>query len=184
MFELGMRLAFDKPTIIIKDDKTDYSFDTSVIEHLTYPRDLRFTTILSFKEKLENKIKATLEKSESDPNYTTFLKHFGDYKVANLETKEISSQDFILESIDDLKKDFRMFRRSRNEHPELKENKKYILKGLIEQYKEENNISSITELLDQRDELESFLEGQNIVRDACGSRRVFSKTLDDILPPF
>ncbi len=28
MFELGMRLAFDKPTIIIKDDCTDYSFDT------------------------------------------------------------------------------------------------------------------------------------------------------------
>ena len=31
MFELGLRLAFDKPTIIIKDDKTDYSFDTSVV---------------------------------------------------------------------------------------------------------------------------------------------------------
>ena len=28
MFELGMRLAFDKPTIIIKDDFTNYSFDT------------------------------------------------------------------------------------------------------------------------------------------------------------
>ena len=34
MFELGMRLAFDKPTIIVKDDKTTYSFDTSPIEHL------------------------------------------------------------------------------------------------------------------------------------------------------
>ncbi|MCL2651945.1 MAG: hypothetical protein FWD60_13120 [Candidatus Azobacteroides sp.] len=30
MFELGIRLAFDKPTIIIKDDKTSYSFDTSI----------------------------------------------------------------------------------------------------------------------------------------------------------
>jgi len=29
MFELGLRLAFDKPTIIIKDDITTYSFDTS-----------------------------------------------------------------------------------------------------------------------------------------------------------
>ncbi|WP_353118770.1 hypothetical protein [Myroides odoratus] len=34
MFELGLRLAFDKPTIIIKDEKTGYSFDTGVIEHL------------------------------------------------------------------------------------------------------------------------------------------------------
>ena len=50
MFELGMRLAFDKPTIIIKDDSTGYSFDTSLIEHLEYPRDLRFTSIIKFKE--------------------------------------------------------------------------------------------------------------------------------------
>ena len=39
MFELGMRLAFDKPTIIIKDDRTSFSFDTGVIEHVEYPRD-------------------------------------------------------------------------------------------------------------------------------------------------
>lgn len=51
MFELGLRLAFDKPTIIIKDDKTAYSFDTSAIEHLEYPRDLRFSQIVEFKKK-------------------------------------------------------------------------------------------------------------------------------------
>ena len=33
MFELGLRLAFDKPAIVLKDDKTAYSFDTSPIEH-------------------------------------------------------------------------------------------------------------------------------------------------------
>ncbi len=50
MFELGMRLAFDKPTVIIKDDRTTYSFDTGVIEHLEYPRDLRFAKIVEFKK--------------------------------------------------------------------------------------------------------------------------------------
>jgi hypothetical protein len=34
MFELGLRLAFDKPVIIVKDDKTTYSFDTAPIEHV------------------------------------------------------------------------------------------------------------------------------------------------------
>ena len=29
MFELGMRLAFDKPTVIVKDDRTTCSFDTA-----------------------------------------------------------------------------------------------------------------------------------------------------------
>src|ERR1035437_5599667 len=50
MFELGLRLAFDKPTIIVKDEKTSYTFDTSPIEHLTYPRDLRFNQITKFKK--------------------------------------------------------------------------------------------------------------------------------------
>jgi len=51
-FELGLRLAFDKPTIIIKDEVTSYSFDTGVIEHLTYPRDLRYGKILAFRQDL------------------------------------------------------------------------------------------------------------------------------------
>src|SRR5882724_5052924 len=76
MFELGLRLAFDKPTIIVKDDKTSYSFDTSPIEHLEYPRDLRFGKIVEFKEKLAEKIRATHERAIGDPGYTTFLKHF------------------------------------------------------------------------------------------------------------
>ena len=56
MFELGMRLAFDKPTIIVMDDNTNYSFDTSVIEHLSYPRNLSYYQILDFQKKLSNKL--------------------------------------------------------------------------------------------------------------------------------
>ena len=99
MFELGMRLAFDKPTIIVKDDKTSYSFDTSAIEHIDYPRDLRFSKIVEFKEKLAAKIKATHDRASSDKNYTTFLKHFGEFTVAKLEKKEVSGQEYILEEL-------------------------------------------------------------------------------------
>jgi hypothetical protein len=107
MFELGMRLAFDKPTIIVKDDKTSYSFDTSPIEHLEYPRDLRFTKIVEFKNKLIEKIKATYEKSSKDENFTTFLKHFGEFKVAKLEKKEVSGQEFILDELRGLRMSMR-----------------------------------------------------------------------------
>lgn len=99
MFELGMRLAFDKPTIIIKDDKTTYSFDTSAIEHIEYPRDLRFSKIVEFKERLASKIKATHDRAATDGNYTTFLKHFGEFTVAKLQKKEVSGQEFILEEL-------------------------------------------------------------------------------------
>lgn len=101
MFELGMRLAFDKPTIIVMDDKTNYSFDTSIIEHLTYPRDLSYFKIVGFKEKLKNKIQGTVKKA-SQPGYTTFLKNFGQFTIAKIENIEGSLNEAVLSKLDDL----------------------------------------------------------------------------------
>lgn len=99
MFELGIRLAFDKPTIIVKDEKTAYSFDTASIEHLEYPRDLRFSKIIEFKRKLTEKVQATYQKALGDPNYTTFLKHFGEFTVAKIDKKEVTEQQYLLEEL-------------------------------------------------------------------------------------
>lgn len=44
MFELGMRVAFEKPTIIVTDDITPFSFDISVIKHLIYPSTTSLTS--------------------------------------------------------------------------------------------------------------------------------------------
>ena len=104
MFELGLRLAFDKPTIIIKDDKTSYSFDTGPIEHLEYPRDLRFSRIIEFKQNLIEKVSATHKKANSDPNFSTFLKHFGEFSVSKLETGKVSKEDYIIEELVSLKR--------------------------------------------------------------------------------
>lgn len=104
MFELGMRLAFDKPAVVVKDDRTDYSFDTSPIEHLGYPRDLRHGTIVKFKKKLVKTIKHT-DAAAKDDSYTTFLKHFGRIKVAQLETTELSKEDFIIQELAGIRRD-------------------------------------------------------------------------------
>ncbi len=56
-----MRIAFDKPVIIIKDDATEYCFDSGTIEHIGYPKDLRHGLVNKFQDKLEAKIKATYE---------------------------------------------------------------------------------------------------------------------------
>lgn len=87
----------------MKDDKTAYSFDTSAIEHLEYPRDLRFSQIIEFKEKLAEKIKATHQSAISDPNYSTFLKHFGAYTVPKLDKKEVSGQEYIIDELRSLR---------------------------------------------------------------------------------
>ncbi|APH23033.1 RNA helicase [Clostridium botulinum] len=103
MFELGMRLAFDKPTVIIKDNHTNYTFDTGVIEHLEYPRDLRFAKIVEFKKNLSNKLIATLKEFKNNPNHSTFLKSFGQFKIATIDEQEVTPEKAILQSIEDLK---------------------------------------------------------------------------------
>ena len=115
MFELGMRLAFDKPTIIVKDDKTDYSFDTGVIEHLEYPRDLRFSSIVKFKEKLAEKALATYQKSVSDPDHSTFLKNFGQFQVANLTEDVVSPDRIVISMLSDMQKELSSIRARSNQ---------------------------------------------------------------------
>lgn len=145
MFELGMRLAFDKPTIIIKDDRTTYSFDTSPIEHLEYPRDLRFSRIVDFKQKLSEKLKATYERASTDSNYTTFLKHFGEFTVAKLDKKEVSGQEFILEELKSIRMAMRRMERTRYSQPRY--GKPFETKGTIDVCLGDTNKSEINSLL-------------------------------------
>ena len=111
MFELGMRLAFDKPVIIIKDDFTSYSFDTGMIEHLNYPRDLNYHAIQAFKVILKAKLVATHEASVGN-EYVSFLSHFPTVTASKVPEKEVTSTDFILESISEMRDEIRILSKS------------------------------------------------------------------------
>lgn len=97
MFELGMRLAFDKPTIVIKDDKTVAPFDTGPLEYIEYPRDLRFSAINTFSERLSEKLEATLEKPKN--KRSSFLSAFGQLKSVKLESTDVSASEFLIEEM-------------------------------------------------------------------------------------
>jgi hypothetical protein len=91
-FELGMRLTFDKPTVIIKDDSTVYPFDISIVEYIEYRTDLRYQDILNFKGELTKKIVDTLNQKKKNDNYSPFLRHFGQFTVPKLQDKEVSNE--------------------------------------------------------------------------------------------
>jgi hypothetical protein len=110
MFELGLRLAFDRPTIVVKDHETDYAFDTSPIVHLLYPRSLRYAQIVEFKKELATKVKATYEAAK-DPNYKSFVKTFGITKVATIETKELPQGEYIIEQLRKFRAELQEIRR-------------------------------------------------------------------------
>lgn len=105
MFELGVRLTFDKPTVIVKDDNTSFAFDISAIEHVSYPRSLRFAPIVAFKKQLTDKIKATCKRAQEDESYSTFLRHFNILEVSRLERKEVSKDELVLAKLDELQRE-------------------------------------------------------------------------------
>lgn len=201
MFELGMRLAFDKPTIIIKDDLTGYSFDTSLIEHLEYPRDLRFTSIIKFKENLAKKLIATHKKATEDPNYSTFLKNFGKYKIAHLEDKEITSDTYILNAIEELRRDVRVIRnQSIHDRDEnnisriirgkrtnlvdtvINEKEKELFKKVVQEYLNKNDISRRPKDLSMElPQILEDLEKNPELRDIAGNSMRFRKMVEDSL---
>ncbi|WP_410769602.1 hypothetical protein [Fontibacillus sp. BL9] len=130
MFELGMRLAFDKPTIIIKDDQTTYTFDPGGIEHINYPRDLRFNKITEFKTSLAKKVQATYEDFLSDPNHSPFLKSFGEFTVAAIDQTTVSPDALLFQIMEELRYDVANIKRSlsSNQSPKVQ---KFKLKSEV-----------------------------------------------------
>ena len=112
MFELGLRLAFDRPTVVIKDDKTNYSFDTSPIEHISYPRDLHYHKIQDFKRELASKVKASYEKGAQDPHYSVFLRHFVKITPKALPKEEVEFSKIVLDQLTVLRSDINSLRPS------------------------------------------------------------------------
>jgi hypothetical protein len=101
MFELGLRLAFDRPVVIIMDNVTKFTFDVSMLQHIIYPRDLRYHSIISFKQELAEKVKATYEDSTKS-DYKSFLKHFERLTPSTIDSKDIPQFEYLVQKIDEL----------------------------------------------------------------------------------
>ncbi|MGN5142064.1 hypothetical protein ACTG2I_09270 [Aeromonas caviae] len=106
MFELGMRLTFDKPVVIIKDRETPFSFDVGNIQHLEYPRSLNYIEIQKFQDDLKTKTLATLTVSK-EKEYSPFLSHYKIKHLAKIDTEVIGREDFIISSLNEMKNDIK-----------------------------------------------------------------------------
>lgn len=194
MFELGMRLAFDKPTIIVIDDKTDYSFDTAPIEHLRYPRNLAYFDIVRFKQSLKDKILGTIQAAK-EPGYTTFLKNFGEFKIANIEHKQGSIDEAILSRVNDLfveVQGLKQFSYSSSSEEHVYKLKKDLLHSLlnneIDNYCKKNKVTKSNLWMEKDDSEErlrllSYIMRNNQIREFCNSFDIEDE-ISYVLAPF
>ncbi|WP_053601057.1 hypothetical protein [Bacillus sp. FJAT-18017] len=188
MFELGMRLTFDKPTIIIKDDQTDFIFDTGVIEHLTYPKDLRYSKIGSFKHELSNRIKHTLVKSNNDPNYSTFLQNFGEFRKPSLNQTAVTDvQQLILDEVNTLRREINSFKKE-TAATKQKPSARVVPAGLqsvIYNYIKNENDFSNADVLIYKEEFINYLQSENYNPQAIGEnilKKIVKDAQADVLP--
>lgn len=103
MFELGMRITFNKPVIAITDDFDDLPFDTKIIEHIKYPRDLHIHQTNKFIDDLASKIKL-LHGKHKEGKYKTPLDSLGPFEVFTPSTQQVPAEKYIADGIDNILK--------------------------------------------------------------------------------
>lgn len=91
MFELGIRQAFDKPVILIKDGVTPNIFDLSLIRHCSYNHNMKFIEVIKAREELTKSIMETANKSENNVNsLVRLLEISGKAKIPSMSPDERS----------------------------------------------------------------------------------------------
>ena len=104
MFELGLRIAFEKPVVIVKDDITKKpSFDIAHIEYLEYPSDMNKIGMDKFIKQLKAKVKATFADSKKNTTQT-ILQQYGimTHKNKNSDSDIINVINSLSRSISNL----------------------------------------------------------------------------------
>lgn len=101
MFELGLRLAFKKPVVIIVDDETKIPFDTSVIEHKIYNRKLNFSRTEKFIEEISAKL-VSLHNSYNNKDYVAYIDSFGAFSTFEPNSQKVEVDQFILDRLDQI----------------------------------------------------------------------------------
>lgn len=95
-FELGIRMATQKPTVIVKDEKTAYPFDTGPNRYVGYPRDLRHPEMEKFKAELKKSIQATIAQDKDK----SFIGSLGPFQVPDVESTTLPASQIILDRLD------------------------------------------------------------------------------------
>lgn len=67
-YELGLRQAFDKKCVLIKDNNTDYPFDVNMLRVVEYDASLRVDLVKSKIQELAQAIRETADSNEHDGN--------------------------------------------------------------------------------------------------------------------
>lgn len=87
LYELGLRQAYDKPVVLVQDDKTQRIFDVSGINTVQYSSERLYENVIEARKKITKAILSTKEGKEN--SIVKIVKA----EVASMNVKEFSQED-------------------------------------------------------------------------------------------
>lgn len=91
LFELGLRQAFDKPTVLVQESGTPKIFDIAPLRYTEYRRELRYREVLEDQSMISEAIKATKNATDQGEGVNSIVSILSLSKPASL--KEVSNSD-------------------------------------------------------------------------------------------
>lgn len=91
-YELGMRQAFDLPTVLLRDDVTEAPFDVNGLRYVTYKKDMRHRDVMKSIEELTIALKETYEKRADKSEINSLIRLMELASPASLNQVELSEE--------------------------------------------------------------------------------------------
>ena len=111
LFELGLRQAFDKPTVLIQEVGTPKIFDIAPLRYTEYRRELKYRDVLEDQDSIAEAIKATKIATDKGDGINSIISLLSLSSPASL--KDVTDNDsakmlqIVMSEINELRTDFR-----------------------------------------------------------------------------
>jgi 23S rRNA U2552 (ribose-2'-O)-methylase RlmE/FtsJ len=92
-YELGVRQAFDKPTVLMIDDDTTAPFDVSSLRYVDYKKGMGFRDVKKAVEDLTQTLRETYEKKDDKSEINSLIRLMDLTTPAQLNQVDISAED-------------------------------------------------------------------------------------------
>ena len=111
LFELGLRQAFDKPTVLVQECGTPKIFDISPLRYTEYRKELRYREVLEDQNSIAEALKATKFATDNGEGINSIISLLSLSSPASL--KEVTDNDsakmlqIVMSEMNELRTDFR-----------------------------------------------------------------------------
>lgn len=111
LFELGLRQAFDKPTVLVQECGTPKIFDISPLRYTEYRKELKYREVLEDQELIAESLRATKKATDNGEGINSIINLLSLSSPASL--KEVTDNDsarmlqIVMSEMNELRTDFR-----------------------------------------------------------------------------